>query len=312
MTQEALIETPPVESAEAPSEPTLTLRDQYVAEERARLEPEAVTPETPEAVEGETPAVEESPAAEATPELAPLDLERFPALAETEAGLSVEARTQLREFLADQAATVHNSYADFNDQIGQRADDVIAQVDAAQAVVGQLASAVQQGLAAGNFTIADLRSLVEDPANKEALTALAPHVIAAGVDKALKEERGQIQAESFNQGVVFALYEPVKALKIPNLTKQVTDLLRETKGDEKQNVPSQIIGAVHEAGIKEGIRRGESAFGREKSIANNGDAGPAALAGGVAPGKTDREKLLDPNTPLDELRAIRERQRRAS
>ncbi len=262
-----------------------------VAEEQAAVVADETTPapettEQPEATEGAEPA----PAPEPEVELAPLDLERFPDLAKMEVALPLEQRTQLRELIADQMAAVHNGYSDFNDQISQRADAVIAQVGAAQTTVRQLATVVQQGIANGTINAQQLASMLDEP-TKDALKALAPHVVAAEVDKVLKEERPQIQAESFNQGVVFALYEPVRGLKIPNLTKQVTDLLRETKGEEKQNVPSQIIGAVHEAGIKEGIRRGEAAFGRAKSVDNNNGAGQASLAGNTGAGA--RKKYVD-------------------
>ena len=315
MTQETITQVE--ETVSAPVDngtPTTTLRDQYIAEERSRLEP-METPES-EQPEGAEPIAEGAEAAtEPAIELEPLDenLERYPKAKPLfeQAQKDPEAWSELKDYLTDHDASIHNTYSDFNDQLSARADAVVAQVDAAQATVATLATAVQRGIANGTINAQELANLLNDDA-KAALKALAPHVIAAERDKALNEERGQIQVESFNQGVVFALYEPVKGLKLPNLTKQVTDLLRETKGDEKQQVPSRIISAVHEAGIKVGIRRGEAAFGREKSIANNGGSGPAALAGGVAPGKTDRERLLDPNTPLDELRAIRERQRRAS
>lgn len=63
------------------------------------------------------------------------------------------------------------------------------------------------------------------------------------------------------------------------------------------------------AGYKKGTKEGKAAQAAQTNAQQNEGAGPNLAPGKAGGGRSDREKKLDPNTPIPELREIRARER---
>ena len=69
---------------------------------------------------------------------------------------------------------------------------------------------------------------------------------------------------------------------------------------------------AEERGYKRGLAEAKKLGSEEAKQGARTGKGPDMAEKSAAGGRSDREKLADPNTPIDEIKAIRERQRRGS
>jgi hypothetical protein len=334
MTQEQLIETP--ETTEAPA-PEVSVRDRYIAEAKAEQgvaepppaqpEPETETPtETEESKpEGEAPPAEEP---EETPEDVPAPLSdeeaaRYPGLNEHISSLPPEMKTQMAEWKADVEANVHNFHGAIDERMAATADTIIGNVHQQIQVVNSLHPTVNklvgalQAHARNQVAAAELAPLINNDA-KEAFTAILgalnqfqPQALAAAADAISIEERPKWQAQG-GQYVVGKFFDAGKQLNVPSLTKKLKDL-DALQGDARDKLFEETVRAIFDTGYNEGSRGSKAAYGRQASVDGNKGVGPAALAGSAAGGNGTELTLENVQTKsIDELKAIRERQRRAS